>query len=281
MKDTLLLQYDPTYRNERSTEALLIYRPAAVGYICHRLARTVCERTNADAWRLSLVTACDNDLQNHFPITCEGAEWEMALRLQDRPDFIGGFAHGDERDTAIAFFLDGHETDVRALTAPTPCRALRIAISSIGYDPLDSKTEAILHRKEYEINADGILLRQTVEWLGDYSLSSCYTAMMPPLKTYTDTYETDLTPATAFDLRVKKEKVTGARSATLFAQGGGFSYTMEIEPYGLYPEDEQFTLTDNGGAPYNKMYFSLCESGTVKRGMVWNTVTRYRITHKK
>ena len=281
MKDSLLLQYDPAYRNERSVEALLIYRPTAVGYICHRLARTVCERTNADAWRLSLVTACDNELQSHFPITCEGAEWEMALRLQDRPDFIGGFAHGDELDTAIAFFLDGCETDVRTLTAPTPCRALRVTVSSIGYDPLDSKTEALLHRKEYEIDTQGIFVRQRIEWLADFPLASCYTAMMPPLKTYTDTYETDLTPATPFDLRVKKEKVAGARRATLSAAAGGFTYTMEIEPYGLYPQGEQFTLTDNGGAPYNKMYFSLCEDGEVKRGTVWNTVTRYRITREK
>ena len=280
-QDTIILEYDASYRAERSREALLIYCPTAVGYICYRLARTACEETNADAWRLSQVTACDDNFENHTPITCQGAEWEMALRLEGRPDFIGGFAHGDERDTAVAFSLDGRETDVRTLTERTPCHTLRASVSSVGYDPSDSKTEARLHRKEYDIDAHGILVRQRMEWLADFPLASCYAAMMPPLKAYTDTYETNLTPATPFDLRVKKERVDGACRATLSGAESGLSYTMEIEPYGLYPQGERFTVTDNGGAPYNKMYFSLCEGGEVKKGTVWNTVTRYRITRDK
>ena len=272
-------RYNGEYRTEKSRGALEIYLPTADGYICHRLARTVYAERNADVWRLSVVTACDRDFGNHSPITCEGAEWEMALRIEGRPDFIGGFAHGDERDTDVTVCLDGGEVAVEALTAPTPCCEMTFKTTSVCYDPLDSKTEALLHEKTYTVTAGGIHLAQRMEWLGNYPLSSCYAAMMPPLKVYTDTYQTDLDPAPIpFDLRAKREQVDGAREARLWSEASGLSYTMAIEPYGLYPESGRFTLSDNGGAPYNKMYFSLCEGGEVKKGAVWHTVTRYCIT---
>lgn len=283
MKDTGLLycQFERDFHAERSRGALAIYLPTGVGYICHRLAHTVYEERNADAWRLSVVTMCDDSLENHERITCEGAEWEMAFRIEGRPDFMGGFAHGDERDTGAAFCLDGVAVAAEDLTALTPCREVTVKTASVCYDPLDGKTKALLHQKEYTFSAVGILLRQRIEWLGDYPLASCYAAMMPPLKAYTDTYQTDRDPAPIpFDLGVKKERVDGARYASLWSEASGLTYTMEIEPYGLYPTGGRFTLSDNGGAPYNKMYVSLCEGGEVRKGAIWQTVTRYRITKK-
>lgn len=278
-ENLLYCRYDSRFQAEKSRGALEIYLPTAVGYICHRLAHTVYDERNADTWRLSVVTACNDDFGNHQPITCEGAEWEMAFRIGGRPDFIGGFAHGDERDIRVTFCLDGGEVTIEGLTMLTPCREVIVRTASVCYDPLDSESEALLHEKTYTVTADGIHLAQRMEWLGDYPLASCYAAMMPPLKAYTDTYQTDLDPAPIpFDLRVKREQVDGAREARLWSEASGLSYTMAIEPYGLYPDSGRFSLSDNGGAPYNKMYFSLCEGGEVQKGTVWQTVTRYRIT---
>lgn len=202
------------------------------------------------------------------------AEWDMALKIKDRDDFIGGYMHRDEKFTSIRLFVDGKECEITSFSELTRFDNIRLQVESIGYDPADHITTALKHFKEYVIDAEGISIEQRVEWLNDYDLTSCYMAMMPPLKDFTDTYYTDTDP-TPKAITVGLT-VDNCASATLF-NWGGMEYTMSVPKYPKYDTGNKFLLTDNGGNPYNKMYFVVCGYASVKSGEIWESTTQYTI----
>ena len=271
------IKYDSDYRTEHSVECLHIYIPTEIGYIDHTYGHTVWEEANADIWRLSIAYMCDDNLENATPITI-GGEWDMALRLADRPDFIGGHAHGDERFSKIAFIVDGGERDIKDFVKAAEIDSLKIIEDSEGFDPLDSKTKAILHHKEYTVSLDGIRLDQRVEWLGDFPLNYCYMAMMPPAKAYTDSFYTNLTEPCHLDIS-KRPMVDGATSVTVYGKESGLYFTMTVNEYDTFGKPKM-RLRDNAGGAYNKMYFDFTSGGEVKKGDVWETFTEYRIEKK-
>ena len=59
--------------------------------------------------------------------------------------------------------------------------------------------------------------------------------------------------------------------------GEHLRYEMSVPQYPTMPGGDRFLLTDNGGAPYNKMYFFLCFGEQTAKGDVWETTTQYRI----
>ena len=273
----LHIKHDPEFREEFSVEALHIYIPTEKGYIDHTLGHTVWEKANADMWRLSIAYACDENLENPLAVTI-GGEWDMALRLEGRPDFIGGYAHGDEHVKEIKFFVDGKERDVREFTRITEIESLKIVVDSTGFDPLDNVTPALEHHKEYTASFEGIRLDQRVEWLGDFPLNYCYLAMMPPAKIYTDSFYTNLTEPCDLDLS-KHPSVKGATSATVYGKESGLYYTMTVNEYTIFGEGT-LRIRDNANCSYNKMYFDFTSKGEAKKGDIWETFTCYRIERK-
>lgn len=269
-------QYLPTLAFESSVGGLRLMLPARDGYIFYHIVHTVKEKANADTWRLGQAFAADDAFGNEYEITPAGAEWDMALRILGRDDFIGGYAHGDEIFTAVSMQLDGHEVEITSLTEPTAFREITIRVSSVGYDPADHMTEACRHKKEYVIDQNGITLHQTVKWLHDYKLSSCYMAMMPPKKTLTDSYETDVDPTPA-PMPDHAFSVLHCTQAAVFGTAlSKLRFEMSVPKY-LSLTDSRFLVTDNGNGRYNKMYFVICNRADVSQGDVWETVTRYRI----
>jgi hypothetical protein len=230
-------------------------------------------------WRLGQAFFCNPSFHTVEALTPHGAEWDMALRLCGRADFIGGYAHGDEVCTSLSVTVDGKARDILSFTDPTPFHELVITVESIGYDPHDSVTAALKHKKEYVVRAAGITLHQSVEWLNDYTLGSSYMAMMPPLKSLTDVFYTDVDPVPkhaeshygAFD---------GVTEAVVLGRDSGFSFSMSARPIPTLTGGGKFLLTDNNGGKYNKMYFVACNGAEVKTGDVWTTTTVYAIEKK-
>ena len=101
--------YTTDCTQEGGAEALYIYIPTGEGYIRYQLVHTVLPQRNADTWRLGYVARVDDAFENAITITNPGAEWEMALELKNRPDFIGGLAHGDEIFSSMKLTADGEE----------------------------------------------------------------------------------------------------------------------------------------------------------------------------
>ena len=272
--------YDPYFTEESSVGALRIYIKTEIGYINYNIAHARDAECYADNWRLSFAYACDSELLNPFALN-PGAEWDMALMIKDRNDFIGGELHGDEVFNSLSLTVDGEARDLSSIEKLTEFETISFKVSSVGYDPSDHVSAALLHKKEYTVTAKGLTLAQRVEWLNDYELKSCYMAMMPPLKQYVDHFFTDVDPEPK---RITESdfEIPNCSSATFFGEESGLSFKMSVPIFKRLSTGGMLLVSDNGGRPYNKMYFPVCyKSGAVKLGDVWETVTEYEISRNK
>ena len=269
-------KYETAPSFESGTEYLRLFLPCERGFVNFNIIRSVRADAFADIFRLGQAFAYDDNLENEFSITPERAEWDMAIKIFGREDFIGGLIHGDEVSDGISVTADGKAVDITKLSEFTPFTVLKISIDSIGYDPDDHKTKVLLHKKEYTVDKNGITSRQRVEFLGDYHLNNSYLAMMPPKKQYTDSYFTDKAETPSKITREIREM--GVRQATVFGEESAMSFTMAIKEYPDLPNGNIFLITDNSGNPYNKMYFCATTDYTVKRGDVFSSVTEYKIS---
>lgn len=275
------VQYETQFDYAAATEGLRICLPTQNGYINYDLVHSVKESISADLWRIGRAFTCDGRLETLTPITTPSAEWDMAIRLEGRDDSIGGYAHGDEAYVSFTLFVDGKETAPSALSEPTPFTALHMVQDSIGYDPNDHVSRVLLHHKEWKVTAEGITLCQRIEWLNAYTVKKAYLAMMPPMKAYTDHYCTDLTPTSVPCNLEEQHSVTIPNSKRAVVHGEHLYFEMAVPRYPEMPGGNCFLLTDNGGAPYNKMYFRMgCGNFAVERGDIWETETVYRIEHR-
>ena len=268
------------YKNERAddagVEALKLYLPVSDGFINYNIVHSVTKGSNCNTWRLSAVYHCDDELQRVRPLTRTGAEWEMALMIQERPDFIGGYAHGDEVYEKLELTLDGKKVEKDELYEIVTFDELVAEVWSVGYDPIDSATKSLLHYKRIIVDKEQVKVEQRVEWLNDYLLGKSYMAMMPPYKDVTDHYYTN-TDTTKKPISVNVNITEAGDFDTLYLCGeSGFTFSMKIEKY-LADGQNSFLVSDNGGVPYNKMYFPLHHGGSVERGDIWETTTVYTV----
>lgn len=276
MEKKAYCQYDPALDFEAAQGGLRLFIPTERGFVNYNFVHSVRADRNCDTWRLSKAYAVDDDFENAYELTPKGAEWDMAVKPDGRPDFIGGYAHGDEIYTSFSVKLNGKNVNVEELNARTPFDELRITVSSVGYDPDDAVTAALKHWKEYTVTAEGITLEQRVEWLHDYTLGPSYLAMMPPLKTLTDSFYTNVDPAPKAAL-ANYGAVRGATEAVVFGTESGISFSMSVLKYPHLVGGDKFLMTDNNGGLYNKMYFVACNGAEVSAGDVWESTTEYKI----
>ena len=269
-------KYDENASFEYARGCFRVYLPTERGYVNFNIIHSVRENIFADTWRLGQAFGYDDNLENEYPLTPFGAEWDMAVLIDGRDDFIGGSNHGDEIFTSARLILDGNEVEISSITKLFAFSEIKFITESVGYDPADHETKVLVHKKEHRITADGIRNTQSVEFLGDYLMQNSYLAMMPPLKTLTDSYYTDSDPTPR---RAHREVLEfGARSATVFGEESGVSFTMSIPEYPTLKCSDRFFITDNSGGAYNKMYFLACKGQEVKCGDVWHAVTEYKIS---
>ena len=256
-------------------EAIYLYLPTEGGYIQYSLIHSVVPAKQCDVWRMGPVFYCDTSMARQIRLTREGAEWEMALRLQDRPDFIGGVAHGDEIGTDLVCYVDDKVCRMDALCQPTPFATLTVCINSIGYDPAAPSEAVLRHSKRIVVNSAQIRVIQRVEWICDVILAQSYMAMMPPLKCVTDSYRTEKGEYCSIPERSLRE--SGDFSALSLRGESGFVFSLQIPRYLTEQGKNTFLITDNGGNTYHKMYFVLAHGGHASQGNVWETETVYRI----
>ena len=266
--------FDTSSTIDFATECFKIFLPMEFGFVNFNIVHSLRREIVSDVWRLGMAYAYDDALEKNYLLTRFNAEWDMAIHLFGRDDFIGGSNHGDEVYYSASLFIDGVRRDIRRITELTEFENLVFRTESVGYDPDDHVTKVLLHKKEFRVDKDGITTEQSVEWLTDRDVDNSYLAMMPPLKTMTDSFYFDLDPQVR-DIKCGFAE-DGVHSATLFGKESGVYYTMTV---GDYPEfgKSRFIITDNGGSPYNKMYFLACKRADVKVGDVWHSVTRHEI----
>lgn len=269
-----LCEYKEGETDDHGIEAINLYLPVQNGYILHTVVHSVHEKKACDTWRLGPVYHCDDSLLPVTRLTCPRAEWEMALRLQDTPDFIGGVAHGDEKYEELSITLDGRPHALCDLKEKTAFETLSLTVRSKGFDPSNPTEQVLRHTKTLTAAADGVEVDQTVEWLATKKLTASYMAMMPPLKEHTNRYQTEKDEAPSPIVDRKYTKTGDFHSLCL--TGEKYAFTMTVKKYLTAPEGNTYLITDNGGDSYHKMYFVLAHGGEAKEGDVWHTQTHYQ-----
>ena len=281
--------YDPELHYDGGRGGLRVFCPDGERWINYNFVHSVVPERNADIWRMSVVNACDEKGQALYQLTNDSAEWEMAIRLAGRPDFIGGFNHGDEVYDEIRLYLDGERTAPESLTEERVCGHMRLVVRSTGFDPSAPDRAVLRHVKDFLVDDQGVHLQQEVNWLNEEQLDTrfySYLAMMPPLKHGKDDPDRILTDSYAFGdgmlapvarLPVEKEDT---RAITVRGGEGSFAFKMSAEDYSPRYVNSYFAfLTDNGGVNYNKMYivFAGGSGEVIPAGTVWRAKTHYSV----
>ena len=243
-------------------------------FIRYQMGHCVSESVNADVWRLMYLYKVYSAKTSASVMTRKG-EFECALHLDGRDDFSGGVVHGDELDQNVTFICDGvitSESNVGGLW-----KNFTVVRNSVLYDPEDSTTPIAEHGVEYIYTPNGLTIKQSVKWLVAESLTNCYLAMLPILKTYSgvryDDTSFSVTQNPASGLNVI---IPNATSVTEIGNDVSSSVSIPVYPSGLTGGDCAL-LIDNGGLPYNKVYFVVCSSGTTQIGELWKSTTNYDI----
>lgn len=282
-------------------EQLSVFLPAKSGYVKYAFIRCESNSKNANSWRIDQAIACDDELVNRYSLTTSG-EWEMALHVQDAPDFTGGIAHGDEVFTSFDVIVDGqHISDITSLQGLEFTNCV-IKETSLLYNPIDGATLETreqftpigTHGRVYRITADGIRLMQEVTFDTDITLVQSYMTMLPIIRgndavsaeQITDHYFAN-NDYTTYDVSVGgsgagygwKPNVTMAH---IWGNTSGVLASVEmmkqpdIENAGAKLFQVQSTIDS-----YNKLYWSVCGVSnhpySVASGERFVTDTMYRI----
>lgn len=282
------LWYDGALAYDGGQGGLRILYPVKDGFVEYSFVHSVVPEKNCDVWRMSVVNALSGEGAFLHPLTKSTAEWEMAIRLKDRPDFIGGFNHGDERGQAPIFHLDGKEFSPKTLTEPVEFSRLEISVRSTGFDPASPEDAVLSHQKNYVFGADGVHLEQEVIWSKDVQLCGrfkSYLAMMPPLKHEPVDEQKRLTTSVGFDLSplqpITRLPAEEKKVKRITVSGDAYRFTMEVSDYEpLYPNSYYALLTDNGNhRNYHKMYIAFAGGAeeSVPAGTRWHAETHYFI----
>ena len=271
-----LIQYAMKASPQDSDEQFDIYIKTNNGYIKYEFIHSINTEKNCDSWRIYKATYTDDELNNVIDLTTSG-EWEMAVRLKDRPDFSGGYIHGDEMLVSINFFCDGINTEKEELINLTSFEKFIIVETSNVYDPNDNTTLIAKHGKEYIFSKNGLQLNQSLLWLTDEELNNCYMAMFPVSKEVTDKIYTNNDYQINDIVYKEYEKVTDT-----VILGNKFTGRFAISKYLTNISDGRLYITDNSNNPYNKMYYFAGKNGqNVKNGDRWETTTIYELNYKE
>lgn len=219
------------------------------------------------------------------PIIREG-EWDMAIMLQGRSDYIGGKNHGSEVTTQATMYFDGVPYST-LMQDVFDCKEIIIATIANMYDPNDESTIVAIHHKKYIITANEIVIKQNIEWLDDFMASESYSLMLPAVRgndiysaeQITDRFYDDKTltlydiATTTFDPYVIAKNNKG-NCMTLYGVNSGIYMTAECDIVG---KEVPFAYVTNSSY-YNKIYMAYCGNNTpVNNGDIWQWSSKYQI----
>lgn len=273
------IQYITGTGLDSSAEWVDVYMPTISGYIKYVFVHTEEPTINADVWRIAKAVHCDEDFSVIEDCTTTG-EWECAVKLDGRPDFSGGFLHGDEVLDSITFFVDGAIVDITDFTTITEVESFKVIQTSNLYDPNDGTTVIARHGSEHNFTSKSLEISQSVTWRVAATVVNAYLAMFPPLKSLTDNLITNKDYEIVELPQVYEE--ADITSAILYSDTKKFSSQFDINDYpkGLSTTSNTFLCTDNNGNNYNKCYYTTVRgsSYSVSIGEEWKSNATYSIT---
>ena len=230
----------------------------------------------ADIWRIMYLYTGYPKFKGGATRLSTHAEWECALHLDGASDFSGGQIHGSEILDDITVITDGVPVaDITQLAGDF--NEIRIIRTSTLYHPDDTSDAIAKHGCEYIFTNDGMIISQSVKWIGARTLTNCFLGMYPPRKTVSpyryDNTDIDVisNPASNYSDTLEKALKVTEFSSTL---------TGSIEQLTMYPDDmtgRAMLVADNQGLDYNKVYVRVCNAGSVANDDIWYNSVKYQI----
>lgn len=258
-------------------------------YLRYRFEHFVRADTKADAWVQSTVDAVelvDGIWKVLYPVVIAG-EWEMAVRIKDRPDFIGAKEHGSEINTYVKFYVDG--VSWTPSTGSFWCNEIRVIQKSTMYDPLDETTHVGNHTKVFTINQSNLSLKQKIAWIGTFDMDMSYVTMLPIVRG-NDAETTYQVTAVAYDDYNLNEidistsghaaKTYDANASKWYLYSNSTGISAEVQSVIRNKPTSASTFIQNT-VKYNKVYFAYCNTGyKVNNGDIWEWESIYKLNVK-
>lgn len=266
---------------DSSTEKFDVYVPKNGKYIHYVVVHTVNNDDRSDIWRIAYCYIASLDFTDEKQVTTTG-EWEMAIMLNGKDDFIGGYMHGDEKQYFVTFFANGVEWDKIVFSDMRYVDSFSFVQQSNMYDPappyLTYKVAEHYSLHDFSLaNEHQLEISQRVKWEMNLGFTTSYMAMFPIAKDMSTKYFNDV------DYRLKTTptyiKKSNVKEVRLNSQNKNVSAIFGISEYPEYETGNKFLISDNGGTAYNKCYYIIGESGTTDTNNVWKSKTYYDIMH--
>jgi len=283
------------YYTDGATHVLSIYIPTTVGYVNYNVGRCA-KRTQSeggfDVTRMCVLYAVNDNLEKRFEVTRAG-EWEMAVKIKNSDDFIGGYEHGDEWETDCEYFVDGKKVDITSFTNLTNFGEIRVKNNSNMYDPNDHETLVGIHGREWVFTKECVTLYQSIRWLfnTDTQMTSSYMAMLPMIRGNDTTSDIQITDHFYNDVNFDDvdcsvggaftgEFPDEAKMTGIYGIISGVNAKMEVLEYPYYP-DSRYNFLNATVNKANKIYYGVCGKGTtygtVTVGQIWKSKAIYNI----
>lgn len=265
------------------------YVPTRSGkYLRYKFVHFVDAPSNADGWVQRVVDLVPSNKIGTLMSVVRDGEWEMAIMLKDRPDFIGTMNHGSEIATVANLYFDGVKTTVTDGTTLS-CKEIRVNQKSTMYDPNDETTVVGYHYKTHFITTDGVRIEQRIEWITNQTLGISYCGMLPATRGNDYTSSVQVTDH-AYDNKTYTEYDCSTTSfdpyLSAFTDKGnvfylrgetsGISMSLECD---MENAPDSFTFLSNA-VYYNKVYFAHNNVDyRVFNGDEWKWVSIYKIEY--
>jgi len=279
---------------DSSANSMLIYIPCtkANTFMRYELYHSVRAYTggtyeNDDQWRIRNGQECTyaagafTESKEYTYINT--GEWECAIQLAT-DNFVGGF-HGYEKIDNGFMLVDGIYKALGA-TYSGWCKSLTLVQNShIIRDGEEADTIAN-HSKHYEIDINGITIRQRVVWVGIETVYSNFMGMLPIRRTddgtdlgiqITDSFFSDFDYVN-YDVALishgHNEHRAGVETARIWGDTSGVSAVMTVKT----DEAKSGYFYCEETANYNKLYFAhTSDTYTTEANEVWENESYYKI----
>jgi hypothetical protein len=242
---------------------------------------------NGKGWVLGVVDAVEKNgdtFTTLYPVVKAG-EWEMALRIKGRPDFIGCKQHGSEINFYEKFYIDG--TQWLPDNSSFWCEEIKVIEKSTMYDPADETTVVGTHIKDYKIKVEGLKIRQKILWSTSQIMDlDSYVAMLPIIRGNDATTTYQITAKAYNDDSYEEIDVSNASHGARTAQHEPDKWTLYSNSTGISANIQSIAKEKTAGATsfvqnsasYNKVYFSYCGTDyNVSPGDVWENEITYEL----
>ncbi|MDT6941952.1 hypothetical protein RI570_21470 [Brucella pseudogrignonensis] len=247
-------------------------------YINYRMQRLLSVSKQSDVWRLSGVYIAPRVSPLSIPIGAAlqvleaQSEVEFAVKQAGKPDFMGGLAHGYEKQFSTFMLVDGKMANMTP-GGDTTIAAKQVEVVSkstiyeYGSDPL--KPVGIVS-KRWKFEYPWVEISTHVTWSADLDVDACYLAMLP-VKRLANDGVTQVTDTAIRSPEWVLEDVSTAGFEQVITQAdryriwGGTGYSAEVEMLEGWDQLNRKSYISNSPG-YNKIYFD--RYGNVGAGTV-------------